>query len=189
MTRTVADERLYELLDKKDEEIEALQKELEKVVSEHDMLVGRLERTEGGWTLVNHDMPAVTGLPVPRMEVRWFKMNENQKDWNEFRFVYSMVLRHLTGSIINIPLGMTVSRSSGRDQQPPWEPRTFDGRSPLVALPFRDGQHLHHDAALLALPAFAVFPDGTFKRIDGDPEYAAVAELGAINRRGEEDKR
>lgn len=177
------EERLQELLDAKDEEIESVRTKLCETQDRVAILERRIDSFEGGWMLPEMGAEDIAELPLPRLEVRWFQMYENQKedDWSSYRVTYSLILKHLTDAIVSIPMGMTTVQSGGK-YGPPWKVRDGAG-APLCELPFRDGAHIHHDAGHLQVPAFAVFPDGTFLRIDGDPTRTSQAEYGRAHRR------
>lgn len=83
-----------------------------------------------------------SGLPVPRLELRW--IGEEQEPEGEWE--YNLVLMHLTGDPCFYPLGNT-EVTGGVD---PFHP---DG---TIRLPFRAGANIKHEMKQLRLPAFVV---------------------------------
>ena len=136
-----AEERLQELLDQKDEELEKLQSKVWKLEeqAERDHL----------WTQHLSDETADEGgLPVPRLEIVWHDRGSKHRGYR-WLIRYDLVKYHLVGEINRIPMGSTQSDST----RPPITP---DGE---VDLPFRDGAHIKFDALELGLPAFAIYGD------------------------------
>lgn len=166
MTKKSTEERLQELLDAKDEEIDQLRQDLAKQRDEGRRDKGLIESLEGGWCVPNHDGEDIPELPLPRLEYRWYQMYENQEDWSSYRVVYQLVIKHLTERIVEIPLGVTTCRGHSGDKTPPWKSEFRPAE-----LPYRDGAHGHHDAAHLGLPLYAVPPEGPPIRLDGDHDY------------------
>lgn len=145
-------ERLCELLDQKDAEV--------------DELADKLRRAENiiegdGLAWARHiELPAEQTLPVPRLEMVYEP--SARVGWAEYKVRYRMVYRHLLGHCVAVPMGETkisgghsarapIDREPGRD----WA----DGARIRIDLPFRDGVHMRHDARHLNLPAFAIVGD------------------------------
>lgn len=170
------EELLRELLSLNAANLEAARSELEKAEERIAALEWRINAYKGGW-LLPENVEDTLGLPLPRLEMRWFKLYEYQEDWSSYRVVYSMVFCHLLDHCISIPLGMTTVQGGGKHRPPPWEGEVE------ILLPHRDGAHLHHDAAHLRMPAFAIFPNGTSRRLDGDEGYERQASAGLKHRR------
>jgi hypothetical protein len=138
-----AEERLQELLDCKDVEIDELQEKLCKAE----------ERAESNhkWTVhVEAETDDRPELPVPRLEMRW----EDLGEWGDgsgyhTHVRYDLVYRHYLGHIVRVPIGST--RTSDK----------IDAvcRSGSIGLPYRDGAHILHDMGHLQLPAFGIVRD------------------------------
>lgn len=159
--RTV--ERLNELLDQKDSELEEVREELEKFEAEK-------ERREREW-LAHRRVPAeddAPGLPVPRLQFRY--VPSEGFGWQSYEVVYELVYRHFLGrkrigykddpDLLAIPLGTTRVNGGGK-------PVDADGK---VHLPFRDGTHIVSDAEHLRLPMFTV--------LEGKAEAIKPRDLG-----------
>ena len=83
------------------------------------------------------------GLPVPRLELRWTRIDCGEWVWF---CEYNLVTLHLLGEYWATPMGGT-KRGGAR---PPM-------RGEMVDVPFRDNAHIRHDAKQLNLPAFAIW--------------------------------
>jgi hypothetical protein len=128
-------ERLEELLEQKDREIEELQ---ERVYKAED-------QAERNWQWTKHfEIKEDESLPVPRLEMRWREIESH--DGFNWEACYNLVYRHFLGHVIAVPMGHT---------------RIGGERNPIqngkVDLPFRDGAHIQNDMAQLKLPGFAIF--------------------------------
>lgn len=127
-----ANERLQELLDRKDEELAEARERVRELERE-------LDAEPGGWC--RHEaLPDDERLPVPRLELVY----QQENGWAEFRVVYRLVMRHFLGQLLGLPLGVTRCRG-GIGERP-------------ADLPYRDGAHALHDAAHLGLPLYRVMP-------------------------------
>ena len=133
---SAAEERLLELLDTKDTEIDQLTEQVEEL---KQLARGRY----GAWTM-HEKLPEDQPLPVPRLEMAW----EHEDEWHVV-VLYRLVYRHLLGHCVGVPFGHT--RVSGSGVQPL--------RYGRLDLPFRDGAHIRHDAESLNLPAFLIYED------------------------------
>jgi hypothetical protein len=129
-------ERLEVLLDEKDERINELETKLQK-------------REYGErWTWMKQsERPEREGLPVPRLEIRWKKLDE----WN-WLAEYNLVYKHFLGHVITQPLSCTKTSGSAPKH-------SHVQKNGEIELPFRDGAHIMHDARELNLPAFAISED------------------------------
>ncbi len=137
-------ERLEMLLNEQDARIEKLEQENEE-------LERRVEGAKAGWSLPRSVEDARPELPLPRLEMEWLPRSPG--DWGAYKVEYRLVYRHLCDHVVVIPLGLT--RVEGGGQSP-----FARGADAEKALPFRDGAHIIHDSAHLALPAYALTPDG-----------------------------
>ncbi len=135
-------DRLTELLDQKDSQIEALEEELRKAKNE-------IEQAEDGWrALVS--LPTEQTLPVPRLELVLTRQSEFVCVWH-----YRLVYRHFAEGVLAVPLGRTTIQGGRADRiYPADHPNGFGGK---LVLPHRDGAHICADMAHLQLPGFAVF--------------------------------
>jgi hypothetical protein len=130
-------ERLESLLDERDRRIAELEERVRALTDES-------ERT---WEWARHQLlEDDSALPVPRLEIRC----RNLGDWYNWEWRYGIVYRHLTGTVVFVPLGHTKVRGDGRP------PIRGDGS---IRLPFRDGAHVYHDMKQLGLPGFAILED------------------------------
>jgi len=138
-------ERLQELLDKKDEELEELQDKVRRF--EH---LEEREENRKTWVWTQHLIldKDDTPLPVPRLELNWAEADEH--GYNRYCWYY-LVYKHLLDEVIKVPMGMTkVGGSRG-----PLRPVATHGQ--LIDTPFRDTGHIVNDARQLKLPAYVVF--------------------------------
>lgn len=124
-----AADKLAELLEEKEQELESLQKEVDDA---KDNEIWRWARHE--------DIHEEQTLPVPRLEM-WLNPYESD-DYNRL-WIYRMIHRHLLGHCVAIPMGCT-KQTGGGDMEL------------LHHLPFRDGAHIKHDARAFGWPAFMV---------------------------------
>jgi hypothetical protein len=156
--RTVDDDeewtiaRLRELLDARDARIG----ELESLLEEAE---GKLEGARSGWSLPRDQPPR--DLPSPRLEVEWYAIHEapdGTDDWRSFNVEYRLVMTHLIGHEVVIPLGLT--RVDGGINEPPWSPRRTGRADGSPELPFRDCAHACHDAVFFGWPLYAILPSG-----------------------------
>lgn len=152
------EERLQELLNKKDEELEKLQ---EKV--DHFEHLEEKKRNRDTWIWTEHyilDEDDIVGLPVPRLELRWKFLDDHR--YNSVCW-YTIVFKHLVGEIIRVPFGMT-SVSGGKGDE--FHANHPDG--PRIGIPFRDGSHIINEARQLKLRAFAISGDRAQELIPGE---------------------
>lgn len=125
-----AADKLAELLERREEELETLRSEIEAY------------KDNERWRWARHaELPEKQSLPVPRLEV-WLDEN-NSDDYNRI-WVYRMIYRHLLGHCVAVPLGMTTQQGEDRH------------RKLLDYLPFRDGAHIRNEAHAWKWPAFIV---------------------------------
>ncbi len=133
-------DHLTDLLNLRDQEVEDLKAKLTEY-----------ETTEA-WRWTRHSKGVEQeGLPVPRLEIRWQKMDDGGYNWHA---AYNLVYRHMLGHITVVPLGSTQTSGSG--------PRVRDGR---VETPMRDGMHITHEMMTLRLPGFAIY-EGTVTELE-----------------------
>lgn len=138
-------ERLAELLDAKDRELEALRAQLQEIEKQR----------EWRWTMHTERKEDTHDLPVPRLEIRCKPIYEGR--WSAQDWVYSLVYRHTLGHLVFVPLGATKRTGSSPDTPPPG----------LDDLPRRDGVHIRHDAAMLRLRAFLIVENGVVAELEG----------------------
>jgi hypothetical protein len=130
-------ERLEKLLDDKDRRIAELEERVQALTDE----------SESTWEWARHRLlEDDSALPVPRLEIRCWNLG----DWWNWEWLYGIVYRHLTGTVVFVPLGHTKVGGDGRP------PIRGDGS---MRLPFRDGSHIYHDMKQLGLPGFAILED------------------------------
>lgn len=141
------EDRLQELLDLKDRELDGLREALAKYE----------EPREWRWMMHTDRQEDTHDLPVPRLEMTCEPVYEGL--WSVQTWTYCLVYRHFLGHLVWVPLGET-KRTGGSMDVPPM----------LDDLPFRDGAHIRHDSVTLNLPAFVVIGDRT-QRIE--PRKAA----------------
>ena len=129
-----------------------LNEALGRVEAERDELIeklGELERITDyiHWYRHTEIEAAEDTLPAPRLEI----VLHDGDCLNEYRWKYSLVIKHLLGYHVRVPLGVTTT--SGTFVHSGGKPNFDD-------TPFRDGAHFRHDAESLKLPAFVVI-DGS----------------------------
>ncbi len=136
-----SERRLLELLDQRDQQIEEMTETIERLRREADGAV---------WSeWMPRELEDVETLPLPRLEIEIAELTAQYDDAEVclgIVYIYRLVYRHLTGFVRSIPLGRTTS-TGGR------MPRVR-ARLGVLDWPFRDGAHIHHDAAHLGLPGF-----------------------------------
>lgn len=145
-----AADRLAELLNDKDRQIDELES---KVVSLKNEIAG----SGSGWRAIR-EITDDPDLPVPRLEICY--VPDATIGWRDYTAVYRIVVVHLLGNVLAIPLSSTRSASS-------------NGTEPQ-GLPFRDGAHIVHDAGHLTLPAFRIMPGKEPERIKFDTGHQFV---------------
>jgi hypothetical protein len=123
-------EELRAALAAKDDELQQLRAELEFAEDMFAKLRARAERQDD------------SGLPVPRLELRWIGEPES----NEGEWEYNLVVKHFMGHSVFYPLGNTEVTGGS-------EPYLPNG---AIRLPFRDGAHISNDMAELRLPGFVI---------------------------------
>lgn len=161
-------EHLAELLVQKEKEIEELNKKMERLEDE-------LNGSKWAWCITRPVKDDNESLPVPRLEIIARKLLWDDGSWTgDIQYDYRLAFRHLTGELLANPLGRTVSNSSNTE----W-PRLFRGK---LALPFRDGAHIHHDTEHLGLPAF-MRCDDLSDMLGADDDYECQKRLGREHRR------
>ncbi len=141
---TTADERLTEMLDQKDAEIDGLR---EKV----DRLTRDVEQAEAGWTM-HVQLPKEQALPVPRLELVWEPRGRGDMPWYTRIAKYRLVYRAFWDDVLAVPMGQT-KVSGGRGTEPPI------GSNGEIDMPFREGAHICHDMEVLKLPGFRICGD------------------------------
>lgn len=161
---TTAIERLEQLLDEKDKQLDELQLKLYR-------LEDTAQSAEAGWSLPREVPDDHPELPLPRLELAWKQRTPGS--WSSYRVEYRLVRRHLCDHVVITPLGSTQVDGGGLDPFASGAER---------ALPFRDGAHVIHDAAHLELPAYALTPTGP-ERIDNLLGYQYQRESGTKRRR------
>lgn len=152
-------ERLEELLDAKDAEVDELAEANRKLERE-------LEGSLSGWA--NHQLlkDEDATLPLPRLEMVYVPVDE----WRSYKVVYRLVYEHLVDGTIGVPLGETkISGGVGNEPEPDH-------------LPFRDGAHAHHDSAHFGFPLYRRYPGKTAERIL-DADYGPQRTRGLGHRR------
>jgi hypothetical protein len=163
--RTDAD-RIRSLLDQleaRDAQIEELEEEKEELRNAFSILeerrdngdewswrhIRRLEASEKEWDLEDKLLtPKNYDLPVPRLEIRW---RDSDDGYNQL-VDYGLVMRHLLGHILFVPISST--RIGGGGVPDAWSDEQKELH--LLRTPFRDGCHMAHDAAALGLPCYVV---------------------------------
>ncbi len=133
------EEKLNELLDQKNDEIEKL---LNKIEDMEERLAMNWE-----WTAHKYCKKDEYNLPVPRLQLVAFR--HKRYGWNRTTWKYSLVYQLLSGNIGYIPLGQT--EIGGR----------LAGTRPdaKLNLPLREGVDIRYDCLNLRLPAFSIVED------------------------------
>jgi hypothetical protein len=135
-------ERLTQVLDEKDEQIEELQAR-----------VAHLEATANKeWTRhTERKVDEAPSLPIPRLEITWRERTYKGGGHECWYAEYCLVYRHSVGTIVSVPLGGAASYGRGAGQPPLWQG--------TVDLPSRDGTYILDAAHQMNLPAFARYGD------------------------------
>lgn len=153
---TTSVERLEELLNERDAEIEVLQDKLREAENAADNEWTRhLHFKKGEWPNPK--------LPVPRLEVRWVERDGD----NGYTIAadYCLVYQHLLEYVVFVPLGSTKSTGTLASRAE---------RMGQVDLPFREHSHLLNDMKQLGLRAFGI--------CGGDVcEYLVCSHCGRFN--------
>lgn len=140
------EEYLAAMVDERNDTIAQLKERITQL--EH-----QLDGCPWGWVL-GEKLSERDDLPVPRLEIAQIQ----GKHLGQIVFRYRMVMRHLNGSLITVPLGSTTSNMFCVRPFP----EEYDGK---LALPLQDGAHIMHDMGHLDLPGYAVCGD-RIERID-----------------------
>jgi hypothetical protein len=129
--KMTAIERLEELLNEKDSEIDTLRDQ-----------IAELQQIEidAAWRWARHTKINVDDLPTPRLEIRLHYLNDFSYTW-----MYALVYKHFLGHSVHVPLGETQVSGSYRP-----------GANPKDRMPFRDGVHIKYDMKHLGLRAFVI---------------------------------
>ncbi len=163
--------QLTKLLEKKDAKIK-------KLKAKNHELRQSLDGSRWGWAIPRKMEDDIEELPVPRLEIRCRKLLWDDGSWTgDVQWDYYLVCQHLVDGLKEIPLGRTTTSSSNTE----W-PRVFRGR---LDLPYRDGCHIHHDAAHLDLPCFAVSGDRVENLNEASDDYMTQRSTGRKHRRGD----
>lgn len=161
INRTI--ERLEDLLEQKEEELDDLKREVER-------LEYMLDGSPDGWRAVKSikDDPS---LPIPRLELAF---EPSQKyGWGDYKVIYRLVYQHLVDGLLTVPLGETNIRGGGaanHAEEPDY-------------LPHRDGAHAAHDALHFGLPLYRISPSKPPALIDLTDNYSHQTKLGLEHRR------
>lgn len=152
-------ERLQELLDLRDDELEKEREQREKLERE-------LEESADGWR-ISEEFEDDGMLPVPRLEFVYRQIDE----WRSYRVTYRLVMRHFLGQMIGIPLGAT-KIGGGLNKKPE------TGHTP-----FRDGVHAMHDSGLFGCPVYRVMPGEAPEKITWPDDRQSAIHEGRAHRR------
>lgn len=163
MTHNKTIDRLEDLLEQKEEELDELKREVER-------LKYMLDGSPDGWRVVESikDDPS---LPIPRLEMAFEPSKEY--GWGDYKVIYRLVYQHLVDGLLAVPLGETRIRGGGaanRAEEPDY-------------LPHRDGAHAAHDAPHFGLPLYRVSPSKPAVLVDIANERPYQAKLGLEHRR------
>lgn len=132
-------ERLEELLEAKDQEIDRLR----TMVEELEQGLEQERRLNGDWAthtiMYENSFP---NLPLPRLQITCTPIDGN---WHSTNWSYCLVYQHYLNYIVYVPLGNTVRNGNNG----PHPPKNDD-------LPLREGKHILMDSKHLGLRAFSV---------------------------------
>jgi len=134
-------ERLEELLNERDEQIQEL---TDRIEAFEEM------RNDDRWRWARHEQINNDELPTPRLEIRCDVLGDYHQSWT-----YAMVYRHLLGHSVRVPLGHTEMNGS-------FIRSNYDL---MWYMPFRDGAHIKNDMRQLNLPAYVIM-DGKTQQIE-----------------------
>jgi hypothetical protein len=142
------EQRLTELLDLREQELQELSAKLAKYEDEADV-------SELRW--MAHELTTepvwLRHLPLPRLEMR-FTQPEPGGFWYQATWVYGLVYRHFSelegDKVLFIPFSRTKVSGGGYEQQ-------LDAG--VIPMPYRDSAHIKSEVKLLNLPAYLVCPE------------------------------
>lgn len=136
-------ERLEHQLNEKDAEIERLQDEAQKA------------RDAKAWDWLRPqllDSDPNPSLPLPRLEIRYEELDDDQYNWQAD---YCLYLPHLLpGKVQVVPIGSTRIGGGGPPRR-----EVAGSHAGKFYGPIRDGAHIRHDMVTLGLPAFIIVGD------------------------------
>lgn len=161
------EERLNDIIEERDNEIEKLEHKLQELED---------EKTERQWewrklrTLTKEEN---LNLPVPRLEIRI----EDSADGYQEKCMYGLVYEHLLGHFIHVPLGCTTVGGGSNHKY-----------ASKLESPFRDGAHIVYDMYTLNLPGFIV-GDGKYREIDIEDTSCHPNKLSERIKRDENSKK
>ena len=153
-------ERLQELLDAKDTELCEVREQNEKLERE-------LEGTLDGWR-VAVELKDDESLPVPRLELVY----EQIRGWDDYRVTYRLVVKHLLGHLVGIPLSFTKIGGRSCNVEPDHD-----------HLPLRDGAHAAHDSTHLRCAVFKLMPGKSAEQVSLNENFDHQMHLGREHRR------
>lgn len=140
--------RQQELLAKKDEDLEKLERKYKKLADKLEKAQEALSCDRG--YLVPGELEDDPQLPLPRLDIFASKLTDRHGCYGA-EYHYRLVRRHLLGHIETVGLGHT--RSEGNRVRS-WPLRCVDG---TLEQPYQDSAHMAYDAAHLQLPAFITY--------------------------------
>lgn len=142
-------ERMEEIIQEKEREIDKLQDKLEIAENYADCKA---------WCRP-HKILGRKDLPFPRLEIELVIHSEYEHEWN-----YFLVYKHVTdyfgddeSQLTGIPLGNTTSRGGHYYDKYDCLENVYN------ALPHRDGFHIRRDSHQFNLKAFAITPGGVYE--------------------------
>ena len=142
---TTVEDRLNEQLNQKEQEIAKLNQQIED-------LQCKLRGIKSGW-MAHETLDKEQTLPVPRLEIVWFPMGGDDREWSSRHALYRLVYESFWGDVIGVPLGSTSVNGGCRGERPVYRETENTFR---IEMPFRDGAHICHDMEKLKLRGFLI---------------------------------
>jgi hypothetical protein len=144
------EERLNEIIEERDSQIEELQEKIEKLEQQSD-----LQKLEYQMHEYFKETELQKQLPVPRLEMRFFRLKNHRSDdnWYNVCWKYGIVYKHYAETHNDTMLFIPLSQTTSNGGDGTFNSHFQDGR---LDTPFRDGVHIFADSKLFNLPAFII---------------------------------
>jgi hypothetical protein len=144
------EERLNEIIEEKDTQIEELQEKIEKLELQSD-----LQKLEYQMHEYFKETDLQKKLPVPRLEMRFSRLKNHRGDdnWYNVCWKYGIVYKHYAETHNDTMLFIPISQTTSNGGDGTFNSHFHDGR---LDTPFRDGVHIYADSKLFDLPAFII---------------------------------
>lgn len=145
------EERLNEILEEKENQIEKLQKKIEDLQAQSDY-----RQLEYQMHQYFKETDLQNKLPVPRLEMRFERLksvNRRNDDWYHVRWHYGIVYKHYAETENDTMLFIPLSQTTSNGGDGTFESHFRNGR---LDTPYRDGVHIFAESKLFNLPAYII---------------------------------